>query len=124
MRALGAYRGTPVRFWLDAQLADIFGVTVRPSAATADAIYDQIADRLATTGVPARALFERFGIEVLATTDDPCDDLAAHRRLADDPRWTRAGGAPPSAPTATSSRCADLERRRGPAGRGVRDRDR
>ncbi len=83
-----AYRGTPVRFWLDAQLADIFGVTVRPSAATADAIYDQIADRLGRPEYRARALFERFGIEVLATTDDPCDDLAAHRRLADDPTWS------------------------------------
>jgi glucuronate isomerase len=83
-----AYRGTPVRFWLDAQLADIFGVTVRPSAATADAIYDQIADRLGRPEYRARALFERFGIELLATTDDPCDDLAAHRRLADDPTWS------------------------------------
>ena len=83
-----AYRGTPVRFWLDAQLADIFGVTVRPSAATADAIYDQIADRLGRPEFRARALFDRFGIEVLATTDDPCDDLAAHRRLADDSRWS------------------------------------
>ena len=83
-----AYRGTPVRFWLDAQLADIFGVTVRPSAATADAVYDQIADRLSRPEFRARALFERFGIELLATTDDPCDDLAAHRRLADDPSWS------------------------------------
>ena len=41
------YRGTPVRLWFDAQLADIFGVTVRPSAETADQIYDQIAARLA-----------------------------------------------------------------------------
>ena len=35
-----------------------------------------------------RALYERFGIEVLATTDDPCDDLAAHAALAADPTWT------------------------------------
>src|SRR5690349_9733889 len=40
------FRGTPVRFWLDAQLAEIFGVSVRPTAETADQIYDQIADRL------------------------------------------------------------------------------
>ena len=63
-------------------------MTVRPSATTADAIYDQIADRLGRPEFRARALFERFGIEVLATTDDPCDDLAAHRRLADDPSWS------------------------------------
>ena len=34
-----------------------------------------------------RALYARFGVEVLATTDDPCDDLAAHVALADDPSW-------------------------------------
>ena len=83
-----AYRGTPVRYWLDAQLAAIFGIAVRPSAATADAIYDQIADRLTRPDYRPRALFERFGISVLATTDDPCDDLAAHRRLAEDPTWS------------------------------------
>ena len=82
------YRGTPVRFWLEAQLAEIFGVTVRPSAATADAIYDQIADCLSRPDYRPRALFRRFGIDVLATTDDPCDDLADHARLAADPDWT------------------------------------
>ena len=57
----------------------------RPSAQTADAIYDQVAERLAKDAYRPRALFERFGIEVLATTDDPCDDLAAHASLAADP---------------------------------------
>lgn len=82
------FRGTPVRFWFDAQLADIFGVTVRPSAETADAVYDQIARCLAMPEFRPRALYERFGIEVLATTDDPCDDLAAHRRLTEDRTWS------------------------------------
>ncbi|WP_375422991.1 glucuronate isomerase [uncultured Friedmanniella sp.] len=82
------YRGTPVRFWLDAQLGDIFGVKVRPSAGTADEIYDQVADRLASEAYRPRALYRQFDIEVLATTDDPCDDLAAHRSLAADPSWS------------------------------------
>ena len=82
------YRGTPVRYWLDTQLSEIFGVTVRPSADTADRIYDQIAGCLATPEFRPRALFERFGIDVLATTDDPCDDLGDHRRLAADPNWS------------------------------------
>ena len=47
------YRGTPVRYWLESELADIFEVSVRPSAQTADVIYDQIADRLADRGLPA-----------------------------------------------------------------------
>ena len=73
-----AYRGTPVRFWLDAQLGEIFGVTERPSEKTADQIYDRIAGCLAAPEFKPRALYEKFKIEVLATTDDPCDDLAAH----------------------------------------------
>ncbi len=83
-----AYRGTPVRFWLESQLVDIFGIDTAPSAETADELYDAIAARLATPQFRPRALYERFGIEVLATTDDPCDDLACHARLAADPTWT------------------------------------
>jgi glucuronate isomerase len=81
------YRGTPVRYWMEVQLAGLFGVRVRPSAETADAVYDQVAAALAEEGFRPRALYRRFGVEVLATTDDPCDDLAAHRALTDDPTW-------------------------------------
>ena len=55
------FRGTPVRFWLEAELAEIFGVTARPSAETADAIYDEVAERLAQDAYRPRALFERSG---------------------------------------------------------------
>src|SRR5206468_7777539 len=81
------FRGTPSRYWLESELAGIFDVSARPTAETADAIYDQIAERLAKDAYRPRALFERFGIEVLATTDDPCDDLAAHAALAADPSF-------------------------------------
>ena len=82
-----AYRGTPVKFWLEAELVDVFGVDVVPSAETADQIYDTIAAALVTPEFRPRALYERFGIEVLATTDDPSDDLRHHRALAEDPTW-------------------------------------
>lgn len=82
------YLGTPVRYWMESELAEIFGVTVTPSAQTADAIYDQIAGCLARPEYRPRALFGQFDIAVLATTDDPCDDLSAHAALRDDPAWT------------------------------------
>jgi glucuronate isomerase len=63
-------------------------VSVRPSAATADAIYDRVADRLPEDGWRPRALYDRFRIQVLATTDDPADDLAVHAALAADPSFT------------------------------------
>jgi glucuronate isomerase len=81
------FRGTPVRSWLEAELGDIFEVTLRPSADTADELYDHLAERLTQPAYRPRALFERFGIEVLATTDDPADDLAVHAALAADPSF-------------------------------------
>lgn len=81
------YRGTPVKYWLEAELAEIFGVTVRPAAATADDIYDRVADALTRPAFRPRALFERFDIAFLATTDDPVDDLAVHAALAADPTF-------------------------------------
>lgn len=81
------FRGTPSRYWLESELAEIFGVTQRPSAETADTIYDTVAACLEQDAFRPRALFERFNVEVLATTDDPADPLAAHRALRADPSW-------------------------------------
>ena len=83
-----AFRGTPVRYWLERELADIFGIALRPGPDTADDLFDAIAACLARPEFRPRALYARFGIEVLATTDDPCDDLAAHAALTADPAWT------------------------------------
>jgi glucuronate isomerase len=77
-----------VRYWFDSELTEIFGVTERPSAANADDLYDRIAEQLAQPSHRPRALLRRFGIEFLATTDDPADDLAAHAALRDDPEVT------------------------------------
>jgi glucuronate isomerase len=79
------FRGTPSRFWMETVLTEIFCVTVRPSAQTAGTIYDAVAARLADPAFRPRALLDRFRISVLATTDDPCDDLRYHRALSDDP---------------------------------------
>ena len=58
---------------------------------TADEVYDALAARLAEPEFRPRALFERFNIEVLATTESPLDDLAAHAKLAAD-GWGGPGG--------------------------------
>jgi glucuronate isomerase len=81
------FAGTPVRQWFETELSDVFGIDDRPSAANANALYDAIAAKLAGDSFRPRALFSRFGIRVLATTDDPADDLAAHRALRDDPSF-------------------------------------
>ena len=76
-----AFRGTPVRYWLESELVEIFDVTVRPSATTADALYDHIAERLAMDAYRPRALFDRFKIELIATTEGPSDTLKHHEAI-------------------------------------------
>jgi len=77
-------RATPSRLWLELTLEEIFGVRTRLRPETADLVYEQIAERLAEPAFRPRALFERFGIELLATTESALDDLAAHVKLASD----------------------------------------
>ncbi|HSZ43444.1 MAG TPA: glucuronate isomerase [Trebonia sp.] len=78
------FRGTPSRLWLEQSLIDIFGVTTPLGPATADAVYDELSERLADPAFRPRALLRRFGIEVLATTDTATDSLEHHARLAAD----------------------------------------
>ncbi|PWC31900.1 glucuronate isomerase, partial [Azospirillum sp. TSO22-1] len=75
------FRGTPTRMWLDHAFETVFGVTERPSAESADRIYDQIEACLRTPEYRPRALFERFNIEVLATTESPLDPLEHHKAI-------------------------------------------
>jgi glucuronate isomerase len=84
-------RGTPSRLWLELTLREIFEVDIPLRPETADAIYDRLAERLAEPAFRPRALFERFGIELLATTESAVDDLAAHAKLAAD-GWGGPGG--------------------------------
>jgi glucuronate isomerase len=76
------FAGTASGYWIAESLENVLDVSAPLCAATADEIYDQIAGQLATPELRPRALFESFGIEVLATTDDPLDDLVSHAALA------------------------------------------
>lgn len=76
------YRGTPSRYWLEHELVEVFGIDQVPSAATADTIFDTIAARLAEPDFRPRQLLDRFGIELIATTDAATSTLEHHARLA------------------------------------------
>lgn len=82
------YAGTASGYWLQNTFAQLFGIDEQPDAQNADRLYDRIQAALTTEAFRPRALFDSFGIEVLATTDDPMDDLAAHEALALDPAFT------------------------------------
>ncbi|MEV6631039.1 glucuronate isomerase [Actinoplanes sp. NPDC051470] len=85
------FRGTPSRLWMERTFAGVFDVHTPLRAETADDIYDAIAARLAEPAFRPRALFQQFGIETLATTESPLDDLATHAKLAAD-GWGGPGG--------------------------------
>lgn len=77
------FRGTPTRLWLDFAFQELFGLTERLSPQTADLAFDAISEKLQTSEFRPRALFDRFRIEVLATTDSPLDLLTDHSAIRD-----------------------------------------
>jgi glucuronate isomerase len=77
------FRGTPTRLWFDYVLESLFGIDEPLNAANAAAHYDRIAACLAQDDFRPRALYERFNIEVIATTESPLDDLKWHAKIRD-----------------------------------------
>lgn len=75
------FAGTPSRLWLDHAFETVFGFDRRLSAATADDYYDRIALALQSPAFRPRALYDRFNIEVIATTDSALDDLSHHAAI-------------------------------------------
>ena len=75
------FRGTPSHIWLDWVFAEVFRIDVRLEAATSDLYYDTITDALTTEAFRPRALFDRFGIEFLATTEGALDGLEHHAAI-------------------------------------------
>ncbi|MBZ9645999.1 glucuronate isomerase [Sphingobium sp. 3R8] len=75
------FRGTPTRMWMDWVFAEAFGIDVQLNADTADHYYDIIDAALKTDAFRPRALFERYNIEVIATTEGPLDPLDHHRAI-------------------------------------------
>jgi glucuronate isomerase len=75
------FRGTPSRMWLDWVFAEVFGIGVRLDAATADYYFDTITAALTTDAFRPRALFERYNIELIATTESPLDTLDHHAAI-------------------------------------------
>lgn len=76
------FRSTPVRVWFDHTLETLFGITDRLSGENSDAIFDTISECLESDNFKPRALYERFNVEILATTDVCNDQLEHHSKIA------------------------------------------
>ncbi len=75
------FRGTPSRLWFESVLVNLFGIENRLSPETCDDIYDCINTALTKPEFSIRALYQKYNIEVISTTDSPLDDLAAHQQI-------------------------------------------
>ncbi|PHR92914.1 MAG: glucuronate isomerase [Robiginitomaculum sp.] len=78
------FAGTPSRMWLDWVFSEVFALDVSLEADSSDLYFDTMAEKLQTDAFRPRALFERFNIERIATTEDPLDPLVHHKKLQDD----------------------------------------
>ncbi|HEX4064877.1 MAG TPA: glucuronate isomerase [Acidobacteriaceae bacterium] len=102
------FRGTPTRMWLDFAFHELFGLDERLSGATADLYFDVIAERLKTPEFLPRALYERFNLEVLSTTDTPLDSLADHKAIRES-GWKVRGATPRIVPAFRPDSVVDPE---------------
>jgi glucuronate isomerase len=75
------FLGTPTGVWLRDELAEVFGIETPLNGRTAQAIYDQIDDKLKSPEFRPRRLYERFNIEVLCSTDAATDTLEHHQAI-------------------------------------------
>ncbi len=75
------FRGTPTGVWLRDELRDVFEIDDKIESRSAGTIYNALVDRLAQPEFRPRALFERFNIEALATTDAATDTLEYHQAI-------------------------------------------
>jgi len=78
------FRATPTGLWLADELVNVFGVTEKPTGESAQRIYDHLEERLTRPEYVPRALFERFDVEVLCTTDTATDTLEHHAALREE----------------------------------------
>jgi glucuronate isomerase len=75
------FRGTPSGIWLTHELSDVFGLDETPNASNADRLFDSVSVSLSSPEFSPRRLFERFNIQVLATTDAATDTLDHHQAI-------------------------------------------
>jgi glucuronate isomerase len=77
------FAGTPTGIWLNHEFSVVFGIEEKLNSDSAMRIYDQIQEKLKSPEFLPRAMFERFNIEVLSTTDAAADTLDDHKKIKD-----------------------------------------
>lgn len=96
------FRGTPSAQWLSHVFHEVFEFVKPFNPTTADDYFDSISAKLKKNEFLPRALFDRFNIEVLATTDGATDNLEHHQKIKNE--WGRR-----VIPTYRPDACVDPE---------------
>lgn len=71
----------PMYHWTHLELQRVFGIETLLNPQTAREIYNQTNELLSKPEYTARQLMKRFNVEVVCTTDDPCDTLEYHKQI-------------------------------------------
>ncbi len=80
------FAGTPTGLWLNYEFSEVFGIKEKLNTESAQRIYNELQEKIATPEFLPRELFERFKIETLTTTDSASDSLEYHKQIRKS-RW-------------------------------------
>lgn len=72
----------PLYHWTHLELQRYFGINDLLNPTTAEAIWEQTSEKLATPAYSVRGLLKMMNVEVVCTTDDPIDNLEFHQKFA------------------------------------------
>lgn len=71
----------PLFHWTHMELKNPFGIDHYLNETSARGIYDKASELLSGDEFSTQSLLTRFKVEMVGTTDDPCDQLEHHKRL-------------------------------------------
>ena len=75
------FRSTPTRLWMDHTFETLFNIERPLDKNSANFYYDHISECLSQEQFKPRAMYERFNIEILSTTQDALDELICHKNI-------------------------------------------
>ncbi|MBI1176215.1 glucuronate isomerase [bacterium] len=79
----------PLYHWTHLELARYFGITELLNTDSANAIWNQANELLASDDLTTQGILRKFDVRTVCTTDDPTDDLKHHRTIASSKLKTR-----------------------------------
>ena len=71
----------PLYHWTHLELKRYFGIGELLDESSAKKVWDSANSQLQKGDLTARGILRKFRVQVSCTTDDPCDDLAHHRKI-------------------------------------------